>query len=170
MGKYPNPNQASDPGFYYHEILRLVTDITNNIQTYFPGYQDQGIEIAGLCYHQGWNDQYGGLDADYERNLAAFIKDIRSQEHGLGVPKLPVVIATSGMIEKESLIKQGQLAMGDTKKYPQFAGNVSVVDTEKPYGPQKMAFKFYTEKSPKKGRLPLEQPRQQLSEHRPRHG
>ena len=54
------------------------------------------------------------------------------------------------MIEGESLIKQGQLAMGDTKKYPQFAGNVAVVDTDKPYGPDKMEFKFYTEKSPDK--------------------
>lgn len=93
---------------------------------------------------------YGGLDASYETNLAAFIKDIRSAEHGLGVADLPVVIATSGIIETESLIKQGQLAMGDTKKYPAFTGNVAVVDTDKPYGPDKMGFKFYTDKSPDK--------------------
>jgi alpha-galactosidase len=150
VGTYPKPLIPSDPGFYYHEILRIVNDVTENIGTYFPGYQGQGMEIAGLCYHQGWNDQYGGLDASYETNLTAFIKDIRSAEYGLGVPDLPVVIATSGMIENDSLIKQGQLAMGDPKKYPEFAGNVAVVDTEKPYGPDKMAFKFYTENSPDK--------------------
>ncbi len=148
IGKYPTPPKPGTPGFAYHKILRIVKDVTENIKTYFPDYHGQGIEIAGLCYHQGWNDQYGGLDAQYEENLAAFIKDIRGAQHGLGVPGLPVVIATSGMIEKESLIKQGQLAMGDTAKYPQFAGNVAVVDTEKPYGPNKMQFKFYTEKSP----------------------
>ena len=124
--------------------------MTENIGSYFPAYKGQGMEIAGLGWHQGWNDQYGGLDAKYESNLAAFIRDIRSAEHGLGVPNLPVVIATSGMIETESLVKQGQLAMGDISKYPQFAGNVAVVDTEKPYGPDKMGFKFYTEKSPDK--------------------
>jgi hypothetical protein len=150
VGRYPSPKKPSDPGFYYHEILRIVEDVTENIGTYFPAYQGQGMEIAGLCYHQGWNDQYGGLDVHYESNLAAFIRDIRSAEHGLGVPGLPVVIATSGMIEKETPIKQGQRAMGDTKKYPQFAGNVAVVDTDQPYGPDKMQFKFYTEKSPDK--------------------
>ncbi|MEM7011076.1 MAG: sialate O-acetylesterase, partial [Verrucomicrobiota bacterium] len=150
VGKYPKPVERSDPGFYYHEILRIVEDVTENIETYFPDYYGQGIEIAGLGFHQGWNDQYGGLDASYEANLATFIHDIRSVEHGLGVPDLPVVIATSGMIEKESLIKQGQLAMGDPNKYPQFAGNVGVVDTEKPYGSRKIEFKFYTEKSPDK--------------------
>ena len=150
VGKYPMPTKRSDPGFYYHEILRIVNDVTENIETYFPDYHGQGIEIAGLCFHQGWNDQYGGLDEKYEEHLAAFIHDIRSDQHGLGVPDLPIVIATSGMIEKESLIKQGQLAMGDTDKYPQFAGNVAVVDTEKPYGPKKMQFKFYTGTSPNK--------------------
>ena len=150
IGRYPKPLVPQDPGFYYHEILRIVNHVTENIGTYFPAYAGQGMEIAGLCFHQGWNDQYGGLDAHYETNLAAFIKDIRSAEHGIGVPDLPVVIATSGMIEKESLIKQGQLAMADTRKYPQFAGNVAVVDTDKPYGQEKMGFKFYTEKVPDK--------------------
>ena len=150
VGKYPKPVRKGDPGFYYHEILRIVKDVTENIRTYFPDYNDQGFEIAGLGYHQGWNDQYGGLDEKYEENMVAFINDIRSVEHGLGVPNLPVVIATSGMIEKESLIKQGQRAMGDEKKYPQFAGNVGVVDTDKPYGLQKIEFKFYQDGAPKK--------------------
>ncbi|MDT8390348.1 MAG: sialate O-acetylesterase [Lentisphaeria bacterium] len=148
VGKYPPPVEPDDPGYFYNRISQLVREVTENTGKYFPDYKGQGFEIAGLCFHQGWNDQYGGLDAKYEENLAAFIKDIRSPEHGLGVPNLPVVIATSGMIETESLVKQGQLAMGDPGKYPQFAGNVGVVDTEKPYGPKKMAFKFYTEKSP----------------------
>lgn len=143
IGQYPRPLTPGDPGFYYHEILRIVKDVTENIGAYFPAYNEQGMEIAGLCWHQGWNDQYGGLDAHYENNLAAFIRDIRSVEHGLGVPNLPVVIATSGMIQTEgSLIKQGQLAMADADKYPQFAGNVAVVDTDKPYGPDRMEFKF----------------------------
>ncbi|WP_419187482.1 sialate O-acetylesterase [Stieleria bergensis] len=150
VGQYPPPNQPADPGFYYHQILRIVDDVTRNIETYFPDYQGQGIEIAGLCYHQGWNDQYGGLDARYEQNLAAFIHDIRSAEHGLGIPDLPVVIATSGMIENDSPIKRGQLAMGDPAKYPQFAGNVGVVNTDKPYGTEALGFKFYTESSPDK--------------------
>ena len=142
IGKYPKPLVPSDPGFYYHEILRIVREVTENIGTYFPDYQGQGVEIAGFCWHQGWNDQYGGMDAKYETNLATFIKDIRSVEHGLGVPDLPFVIATSGMIKPESPVVQGQLAMADAKKYPEFVGNVAVIDTHQPYGTDKMTFKF----------------------------
>jgi hypothetical protein len=149
VGKYPPPAKPDDPGYFFHRILQLVREVPENAEKYFPDYRGQGFEIAGLCYHQGWNDQYGGLDLKYEKNMAAFIKDIRSVELGLGVPGLPVVIATSGMIEKETPIKEGQRAMADPEKYPDFVGNVGVVDTDKPYGPEKMAFKFYTTKSPK---------------------
>ena len=114
MASISPPVEPDDAGYFYQRILQLVSEVTASIETYIPDYNNQGIEIAGLCFHQGWNDQYGGLDEKYEENLAVFIKDIRSVEHGLGVPGLPVVIATSGMIEKESLIKQGQLAMGNT--------------------------------------------------------
>jgi hypothetical protein len=142
IGKYAKPKMPSDPGFYYHEILRIVKEVTENIGTLFPDYQGQGVEIAGFCWHQGWNDQYGGLDATYETNLAAFIRDIRSVEHGLGVPDLPFVIATSGMINPDSPVVQGQIAIGDASKHPEFDGNVAVIDTHKPYGPDKMTFKF----------------------------
>jgi Carbohydrate esterase, sialic acid-specific acetylesterase len=142
VGKYPSPSMGGDPGFFYHQILQIVKDVTENMTTYFPDYKGQGIEIAGLGWHQGWNDQYGGLDAKYEENMAAFIKDIRSSEHGLGVPGLPVVIATSGMIPDASPIKPAQRAMADETKHPEFKGNVGVVDTDTPYGPKKLQFKF----------------------------
>lgn len=148
LGQYSMAVTPNDPGYFYHRTLQLVDEVTENVATFFPDYEGQGFEVAGLCWHQGWNDQYGGLDVEYEKNMAAFIRDIRSNEHGLGVPGLPVVIATSGNIGKDTPIKDGQRAMGDTAKYPEFAGNVAVVDTEKPYGPNKIQFKFYTEKSP----------------------
>lgn len=150
IGKYPKPLTPSDAGYYYHQLLNLVREVTENIETYFPDYKGQGVEIAGIGWHQGWNDQYGeGNEANYERNMEAFIKDIRSADHGLGIPKLPFVIATSGNIDKETPIKDGQRAMADAKKYPDFAGNVGVVDTDKPYGPDKLEFKFYEEGKPK---------------------
>ena len=143
VGKYPAPAEPElDPGYFYHRILQLVDEVTGNMNGFFPDYKGQGVELAGICWHQGWNDQYGGLDAKYETNLAAFIKDIRSVEHGLGVPDLPFVIATSGMINPESPVVQGQIAIGDAGKYPEFVGNVAVVDTHQPYGPEEMTFKF----------------------------
>lgn len=143
VGKYPTPADPElDPGYFYQRTLRLVDEVTGRMKEFFPDYEGQGVELAGICWHQGWNDQYGGLDAKYETNLAAFIRDIRSVEHGLGVPDLPFVIATSGMINPESPVVQGQIAIGDTKKYPEFVGNVAVIDTHQPYGPDKMTFKF----------------------------
>jgi len=149
IGKYAMPTTAKHPGFYYHEILRNVKDVTENIKTYFPDYQGQGIEFAGLCFHQGWNDQYGGLDEKYEEHMVAFINDIRSSKHGIGVPNLPIVIATSGMITKDSLIKTAQKSMANGDKYPQFKGNVAVVDTSLPYGDQKLQFMFEAKDSPR---------------------
>lgn len=150
VGRYPSPVEPDDPGYFYHRTLQLVAEVSENIAAIFPGYEGQGVEIAGLCWHQGWNDQYGGLDAQYETNLAAFIDDIRSVENGLGVPDLPIVIASSGMITNTSLVVQGQLAMGDARKYPQFKGNVGVINTDNPYGPDQMKFKFYMEGKPGK--------------------
>jgi len=143
IGKYSKSPALGEAGYYYKRLVEVVNLVITDIETFFPDYKGQGVEIAGFGWHQGWNDQYGeGNPENYERNMAAFIKDIRSAEHGLGVPKLPFVIATSGMINAESPIVKGQLAMADTKKYPDFVGNVAVVDTHQPYGAGKMGFKF----------------------------
>lgn len=143
VGKYPAPSDPEqDPGYFFHRTVELVAEVTENMKDFFPDYKGQGVELAGICWHQGWNDQYGGLEESYETNLAAFIRDIRSVEHGLGVPDLPFVIASSGMIKPESPIVHGQIAVGDPGKYPEFAGNVAVIDTHQPYGPDKMTFKF----------------------------
>lgn len=141
IGNYETPVDPNDPGYFFHQTLNLVEEVSEKIDIFFPDYKGQGVEIAGIGWHQGWNDQ-GKLAAQYETNLAAFIRDIRSVEYGLGIPDLPFVIATSGMIPADSPIVQAQLAMADTAKYPDFFGNVAVIDTHQPYGPDKMTFKF----------------------------
>ena len=128
--------------YFYYQMVELAKTVPENIKTFFPGYKGQGVEIAGLCWLQGWQDQYKDLAPHYEKNLVAFIEDIRSEEHGLGIPDLPIVIGTCGMLKDDSPIVQGQLAMADGEKYPKFAGNVGVVDTSKPYGPDQMEFHF----------------------------
>ena len=142
IGKYETPVDPDAPGYFLHQTLNLVEQVTEKIDILFPDYKGQGVEVAGICWHQGWNDQYGDLAPEYETNLAAFIRDIRSAEHGLGIPDLPFVIATSGMMPADSPVVKGQLAMADAQKYPDFVGNVAVVDTHQAYGPDKMTFKF----------------------------
>ncbi|HKK18936.1 MAG TPA: sialate O-acetylesterase, partial [Opitutales bacterium] len=130
------PSSGGDTGFYYNEILRLVNEATDNLGTYFPDYDDGGYEIAGFGWHQGFNDRVvTGRSAEYETNMANFIRDIRSSENGLGVADLPFVIATTGMGGEADYteVELAQLAMAEATEYPEFDGNVAVVDTRTPY-------------------------------------
>jgi hypothetical protein len=82
-------------GSRYRQVLVEVKDVLSNLKKEFPGYQDQGYEIAGFFWHQGWNDGTNkSFSQEYEANMTNFIKDMRND---LGDEKLPFVIATSGM-------------------------------------------------------------------------
>ena len=132
------PSSGGSTGFYYNEVIRLVTEMTDDLDTdpstYFPDYDFAGgYEIAGFCWHQGWNDRIDdGRSAEYEVNMANFIKDIRTD---LGVPGMPFVIATTGMDGGPAYtpVELAQLAMTNAAKYPEFAGNVAVIDTRTAY-------------------------------------
>jgi alpha-galactosidase len=72
-----------------------VKEVLANLQTLFPDYDGRGYELAGFGWHQGWNDRINqAFNDEYEKNLANFIRDVRKD---LGVPKLPFVIAETGM-------------------------------------------------------------------------
>ena len=49
--------------------------------------------MAGFVWFQGWNDQYGGAEHEYESNMAHFIRDVRKD---LKAPQLPFVIGVMG--------------------------------------------------------------------------
>ncbi|HSH16452.1 MAG TPA: autotransporter-associated beta strand repeat-containing protein, partial [Verrucomicrobiae bacterium] len=99
-------------------------------------YSGEGYEIAGFAWHQGYNDRVTpAYSAEYQTNMANFINDIRSSEHGFGVPNLPFVIATTGMDggPAYTTVEQAQLKMADATAYPGFDGNVRVVDVRGVY-------------------------------------
>ncbi len=82
-------------GSRYRQTLAEVKETLENLKERCPDYQDQGYEIAGFFWHQGWNDGCSReFSQEYEVNMTNFIKDIRKD---LGNEKLPFVIATSGM-------------------------------------------------------------------------
>ena len=133
---YPKPQKDGDKGFQYAEILRHVKTITDDLKKYYPKYNGKGFEVVGFGWHQGWNDSIDQNAVDvYERNLVALIKDLRKD---LGIKNLPVVVANTGMrgwklpdryrakVEKHV---NAQLAVGDPKKHPEFAGTVAGVET-----------------------------------------
>ncbi|MEX2673514.1 MAG: sialate O-acetylesterase [Phycisphaeraceae bacterium] len=135
---YPEPEQDGDMGFHYAEIIRHVKQITGNLEQYYPHYSGNGYEIVGLGWHQGWNDRISPQAVNaYEKNIAQFVKDIRSD---LGIKALPFVIANTGMggwdippearyKERVEKLMEAQLAIADPEAYPEFAGNVAGVET-----------------------------------------
>jgi hypothetical protein len=124
------PSSGGAVGFYYEEMFRLVNKALANLATYFPNYDGQGYELAGVFWHQGWNDRVNqGFNDEYEVNMANFIRDVRKD---LGIPSLPFVIATTGMSGWEEThpralsLMEAQLAVAE---YPEFQGTVVTVDT-----------------------------------------
>jgi alpha-galactosidase len=101
----------------------------NDLARIYPGYQGQGYEIAGFVWWQGHKDQNAVHAAHYEENLARLIPSLRRD---YGAPDAKFVLATGcGNPGREGFglqIAEAQLAIGDTKRHPQFAGNVSAVD------------------------------------------
>ncbi len=95
LGGSFRPPSSGDTGAKYKQVLAETQDVLKNLKAYFPAYKDQGFEIAGFFWHQGWNDGCNkAFSQEYEKNMINFIKDMRKD---LGNADLPFVIATSGM-------------------------------------------------------------------------
>ncbi|MDP7276908.1 MAG: sialate O-acetylesterase [Planctomycetaceae bacterium] len=116
----------------YRLMVEGVRKTLDNIDRVVPGYKGQGYQIAGFVWFQGHKDSYTEkLIADYETNLVNLINDVRKE---FKAPKLPAVVATVGfgghnMPEKFLRILKAQMAVGDAKQHPEFAGTVASVDT-----------------------------------------
>jgi lysophospholipase L1-like esterase len=113
-------------GQEYLELVNSVNDSLAQLPRFLPGYQNQGYEIAGLVWMQGIADSGSPAHAAaYEKNLANLIRDLRRD---LKAPKMPVVVAALKM--GDGKVYDAQRAVGETARYPEFFGNVTVVDTQ----------------------------------------
>jgi len=134
------PSSGGEVGPYYTQLVQLTKDVLARLKELFPAYDGRGYELAGFGWHQGWNDRINqAFNDEYEKNLANFIRDMRRD---LGTPKLPFVIAETGMSGFEekhpralSLMK-AQAAVAD---YPEFIGNVAFVGTKAFWRPQEQS-------------------------------
>jgi lysophospholipase L1-like esterase len=112
-------------GQEYLELVNAVNDSLAQLPRFLPGYQDQGYEIGGMVWFHGMSDsQSPAHKAAYEKNLANLIRDLRRD---LKAPKMPVVVGAIAF--DDGKIHDAQMAVGDPEKYPEFAGNVTSVDT-----------------------------------------
>ncbi|MGK0220009.1 MAG: hypothetical protein ACI9HE_003516 [Planctomycetota bacterium] len=117
-------------GQSYRNMLADVRSTMKDCSTLFPELKGKRLELAGFVWFQGWNDQYNGVEAEYEVNMQHFIQDVRKD---LDAPKLPFVIALMGQNGSTPakgpmlVIQEAQLAMN---KVHGFAGNVLAIRTD----------------------------------------
>lgn len=124
-------------GSDYRKVVSEVERVLNDIDQYVPGYdKDDGYELAGFIWFQGWNDMVGGGNPAYTEQLAHFIRDMRKD---LNAPDLPFVIGEQGNGGEEA--SEGMQTFRDQQKavaeLPEFKGNVALARTA-PYWPDDM--------------------------------
>jgi len=118
-------------GKQYDDCFKAAHEVLDNFGTHFPQFKDQGYEIAGFVWWQGHKDGNAAHAGRYEFNLVNLIKSLRRE---FNAPKAPFVIATIGfggwkMAGHQLTVANAQLAVSNSKKYPEFAGNVLTVET-----------------------------------------
>ena len=117
-------------GKQYDDDMANAKPALADLAKIYPDYKGQGYEIAGFVWWQGNKDSFNAVHgANYERNLARLIPALRKD---YAAPNAKFVLATGcGVTGREGTglqIAEAQLAIGDAKKHPEFAGNVQVVD------------------------------------------
>jgi hypothetical protein len=117
-------------GKEYDLMVEGVHKTLKNIGKVVPDYQGQGYEIAGFVWWQGHKDKDVPKEV-YEKHLVNLIQDLRKE---FKTPEMPAVVATVGFggMEMEPghfMTWEAQMAVGDPKQHPEFAGNVASVDT-----------------------------------------
>ena len=137
-------DKIKDAGVNYCLMIGHVKSVLDDIQRVYPHYNpDQGYELAGFVWFQGWNDMVdsqvypnrtnpGGYHM-YSDLLAQFIRDVRQD---LTAPQMPFVIGVMGVGgETTDHQKYFRQAMAAPAYLSEFRDNVHVVHTEKYWDP-----------------------------------
>ena len=118
----------------YRMMNDQIRKVLSNLKANHPDYDlDAGYEISGFVWFQGFNDQFSPEFRDnYEKNMIAFIKDIRKEYE---VPKMPFVIGVLGTGVTAEKVGENKVSLGQRKaaQAPEFKGNVLAVESYKDY-------------------------------------
>jgi len=135
--KKPNTTMKDVEARYGHYYRLLVSETKKslaNFGTQFPKFKGRKYEIAGIVWHQGFNDVINRSlrendYADYTKWLAMFITDLRKD---LNAPNAPFVIGelSTGGLSRRGAFQKAQAATANMK---QFRGNVAFVPTAEYY-------------------------------------
>ena len=134
------PSSGGEVGPFYTEVVKQTKEVLANLKANFPDYDGRGYELAGFGWHQGWNDGCSPVQAaEYEKNMANFIRDIRKD---LGAKDLPFVIANSGFGGREQKIDrrlQVMNAQAAVAGYEEFKKTVACVETRDFFRPPELS-------------------------------
>jgi len=91
--------EKENVGHYYREMIRFVQATlkdAESIRKVVPGYDaEQGYELAGFAWFQGWNDMCNRHHIEqYTENMIHFISDVRKQ---LDAPEMPFLVGILGV-------------------------------------------------------------------------
>ena len=141
--------KIKESGRYYRLMMEHVKNVLADIKRVYPDYNpEQGFQLAGFVWFQGWNDMVdkdvyprqdtpGAFDS-YSNLLAQLINDVRSD---LEAPELLFVIGVMGTGGPTKLYSDRQKrlqvrhqdfrdAMAAPAFLPEFRNNVAAVFTE----------------------------------------
>lgn len=134
------PSSGGTVGPYYTEVVRQAQEVMASVETHFPELKGRTVQLAGFGWHQGWNDRINaGFVAEYEQNMANFIRDIRKD---LRAPGLPFVIGETGMggeAEQNPTALGLMRAQAAVAQHPEFKGNVAFVGTRAFWRPKEIS-------------------------------
>jgi len=126
----PKKEVAWYAGKQYDDDMTNAKAALADLAKIYPDYKGQGYEIAGFVWWQGNKDQNAVHASRYEQNLARLIPSLRKDYNA---PNAKFVLATGcGFTGREGFglqLAEAQLAIGDAKKHPEFAGNLKAVDS-----------------------------------------
>jgi len=126
----PKKEVAWYAGKQYDDDMTNAKAALTNLAKIYPDYKGQGYEIVGFVWWQGNKDQNAVHAGRYEQNLARLIPTLRKDYNA---PNAKFVLATGcGFSGRDGFglqITEAQLAIGDAKKHPEFAGNLKAVDS-----------------------------------------
>lgn len=124
------PSSGGAVGPSYTEVITRTKALLSNLKVEFPDLGAGDYELAGIGWHQGWNDRVNpDFVAQYQENMANFIRDIRND---LGARNVPFVIAETGQGgpgEKNARALELMEAQAKVAELGEFRGNVAFVGT-----------------------------------------
>ncbi len=129
-----NPDMTLDElaktyGSDYRKVLSETQRVLEDIEQYVPDYKkEDGYELAGFIWFQGWNDMVGGGNPAYTEQLAHFIRDMRRDLNASGLAFVIGEMGNSGENPNETVktFRAQQMAVAEM---PEFKGNVAYAKT-----------------------------------------